>query len=51
MYKKKLSTIAIVTILTLSMLLAARPMATATPPVITSVIPVTGAVGTKVDVV
>jgi len=56
MYKKKLSTIAIITILTLSTLLAAMPMAQAigTPTLqnpITHATVTSGPVGTKVDVV
>lgn len=56
MYKKKLSTIAIITLLTLSTLLAVMPMAHAigTPTLedpITSVPVTSGPVGTKVDVV
>ena len=52
MYKKKLSTIAIITILTLSILLAAMPMASAAPPIdIAPLTPVTlGPVGTEVTV-
>jgi len=51
MYKKKLSTIAIITILTLSILLAAIPMALAVPPIgVPTLSATSGPVGTKITV-
>jgi len=51
MYKKKISTIAIITILTLSILLAAIPMALAAPPISAPTLSKTsGPVGTKITV-
>jgi archaellum component FlaC len=51
MYKKKLSTIAIITILTLSTLLAAMPMALAAPPIgVPTLSATSGNVGDKITV-